>query len=104
MTGQYIKDSSVHHSFNKGITVHNTQGAELTDNAVYETISHNYYLEERETYDNTLTGNLGVNARGVGRFGTIRGANDDNPSNFYTPNGHNTWIDNHAAGSADKGF
>ena len=27
VSGQYIKDSSVHHSFNKGITVHNTQNA-----------------------------------------------------------------------------
>ncbi|MEO0762928.1 MAG: hypothetical protein AAFZ09_14185, partial [Pseudomonadota bacterium] len=26
------------------------------------------------------------------------------PSNFYTTNGHNSWIDNHAAGSDDKGF
>ncbi|MEO1470736.1 MAG: Ig-like domain-containing protein, partial [Pseudomonadota bacterium] len=91
-------------SFNKGITVHNTQNAEVRDNVVYETISHNYYLEQRETYDNVLTGNLGMNARDVGRFGEIRGASDNNPSNFYTTNGHNSWIDNHAAGSDDKGF
>ncbi|MEO0821605.1 MAG: Ig-like domain-containing protein [Pseudomonadota bacterium] len=104
VSGQYIKDSSVHHSFNKGITVHNTQNALVQDNVVFETISHNYYLEQNDTYDNALIDNLGINARDVGRFGTIRGANDDNPSNFYTPNGDNTWIGNHAAGSDDKGF
>lgn len=104
VTGQYVENSSIHHSFNKGITVHNTQGALVASNVVYETISHNYYLEERNTYDNVLDGNLGMNARDVGRFGEVRGANDDEPSNFYSPNGDNTWTGNHAAGSEDKGF
>ncbi|MEM9097708.1 MAG: Ig-like domain-containing protein [Pseudomonadota bacterium] len=104
VTGQYIESSSVHHSFNKGITIHDTQGALVSNNAVYETISHNYYLEERDTYDNTLIGNLGIYARHVGHFGTIPRASDDEPSNFYTTNGMNTWIGNHAAGSDNKGF
>ncbi|MEM7746523.1 MAG: hypothetical protein AAF409_22785, partial [Pseudomonadota bacterium] len=104
VTGQYIKDSSVHHSFNKGITVHNTQGAEVRDNVVYETISHSYYLEQSDTHGNDLIDNLAINARDVGRFGTIRNANDGTPSNFYTTNADNTWTGNHAAGSDDTGF
>ncbi|MEM9047894.1 MAG: G8 domain-containing protein [Pseudomonadota bacterium] len=104
VTGQYVTNSSVHHSFNKGITVHNTEGALVADNVVYETISHNYYLEERDTYGNDLIGNLGINARNVGRFNEIPRASDDEPSNFYTTNGFNDWIGNHAAGSDNKGF
>lgn len=104
VTGQYITDSSVHHSFNKGITVHNSQNAEVSGNVVYETISHNYYLEESDTHDNDLIDNLGINARDVGRFGEISGANDGTPSNFYTTNADNTWTGNHAAGSDANGF
>jgi len=104
VSGQYIRDSSIHHSFNKGVTVHNTQGAEVRDNVVFETISHNYYLEEEDTFDNDLIDNLGINARHVGRFGEFGGAQDGNPSNFYTPNADNTWTGNHAAGSDDIGF
>ncbi|MGF1447035.1 MAG: Ig-like domain-containing protein [Pikeienuella sp.] len=104
VAGQYISDSSIHHSFNKGITVHNTQGATVRDNVVFETISHNYYLEEADTYGNELLENLGINARHVGRFGEIGGAQDGSPSNFYTPNADNTWIGNHGAGSEDIGF
>ncbi|MEM9043739.1 MAG: cadherin-like domain-containing protein [Pseudomonadota bacterium] len=104
VTGQYIENSSVHHSFNKGITVHNTQGALVSDNVVYETISHSYYLEQSDTHGNDLIDNLAINARDVGRFGTIRNANDDTPSNFYTTNADNTWTGNHAAGSDANGF
>ena len=105
VSGQYvIRDSSVHHSFNKGITIHDTQNAEVTSNVVYETISHNYYFEELDTYDNVLTGNLGLNAREPGRFGRDPGGQRRQPSNFYTTNANNTLIGNHAAGSEDKGF
>ena len=104
VSGQYVRDSSIHHSFNKGVTIHDTHNAEVTDNVVYETISHNYYFEDGTETGSVLTDNLGMNAREPGRFGEIRGANDDNPSNFYTPNGDNTWIGNHAAGSEDKNF
>ncbi|MEO0916693.1 MAG: G8 domain-containing protein, partial [Pseudomonadota bacterium] len=103
-SGQYITNSSVHHSFNKGITVHDTDNTLVSNNFVNETISHNYYLEGGEENGNLLTGNLGMGAREVGEFGTIRGASDDNPSNFYSVTGDNAWIDNHAAGSEDKGF
>ncbi|MEL6205422.1 MAG: G8 domain-containing protein [Pseudomonadota bacterium] len=104
VTGQYIESSSIHHSFNKGITVHGTDSARVADNVVYETISHNYYFEDGSETDNVLDGNLGMNAREPGEFGAIRGADDTQPSNFYTKNGHNTWTGNHAAGSEDKGF
>ncbi|MBX2855765.1 MAG: hypothetical protein KTR21_12320 [Rhodobacteraceae bacterium] len=104
VSGQYIRDSSIHHSFNKGVTIHDTNNAEVTDNVVYETISHNYYFEDGTETGSVLTDNLGMNARETGQFGNIRGANDDSPSNFYTPNGDNTWIGNHAAGSEDKNF
>ena len=103
-SGQYITDSSVHHSFNKGITVHNTDNTLVADNVVYETISHNYYLEGGEENNNVLSGNLGMSARHVGDFGEVSGANDDDPSNFYTVSADNIWLDNHASGSEDKGF
>ncbi|MEL6234908.1 MAG: G8 domain-containing protein, partial [Pseudomonadota bacterium] len=104
VSGQYITNSSIHHSFNKGITVHNTQGAEVRGNVVFETISHNYYMEQNETAGNYLIDNLGINARHVGRFDEIRGASDNTPANFYTTNAENTWIGNHGAGSEHYGF
>ncbi|MEO1539724.1 MAG: G8 domain-containing protein [Pseudomonadota bacterium] len=104
VSGQYITDSSVHHSFNKGITIHGSDNAEVSDNVVFETISHNYYFEDGSETGNVLTGNLGMGAREPGRFGEIRGANDGEPANFYTSNGDNVWIGNHAAGSEDKNF
>ncbi|MEO0522424.1 MAG: G8 domain-containing protein [Pseudomonadota bacterium] len=104
VSGQYITGSSIHHSFNKGITIHGTDNAEVSDNVVFETISHNYYFEDGSETGNVLTDNLGIGAREPGRFGEIRGANDDEPANFYTSNGDNVWTGNHAAGSEDKNF
>lgn len=37
VSGQYVRDSSIHHSFNKVITIHGTDNAEVTGNVVHET-------------------------------------------------------------------
>ncbi|MGF1444652.1 MAG: Ig-like domain-containing protein [Pikeienuella sp.] len=104
VSGQYVKNSSVHHSFNKGITVHGTDHAVVDNNAVYETISHGIYLEGFGNTENEVTDNAVLGVRHVGRFGEIEGAHDDTPSGIYTQDSNNVITGNHVGGSDQHGF
>ncbi|MEO1029268.1 MAG: G8 domain-containing protein [Pseudomonadota bacterium] len=103
--GQYIRNSSFHRTYNKGLTIHNTANTEVTDNVTYETIGHSYYLEDGDETGNILVGNLGINTRGAASEAVAAVDSDfSEPTTFWIKNPDNTFIDNHAAGSEDKGF
>ncbi len=104
VTGQYVKNSSVHHSFNKGITVHDTDNAIVDNNVVHEVISHGIYLENRGNTGNQVTDNAIIGLHHVGRFGEVSGAHDERPSGIYSQDSNNTYTGNHVAGSAVHGF
>ncbi len=104
--GQYIKNSSFHHTFNKGLTIHGTHNTLVENNVVYETIGHSYFLEDGSEVGNKLIQNLAINARpplnkadetpNSGDFGET--------ANYWIENANNTFTDNHAAGSNVYGF
>ncbi len=62
-TGTYVKDSSIHDSMTRWITLHATQGVTLARNVGYLSIGHGFYLEDGTETDNQLYSNLGVFAR-----------------------------------------
>ena len=59
----FIKDSSVHDSMTRWITIHGTQGVTLARNVGYLSIGHGYYLEDGTETDNNFYSNIGVFAR-----------------------------------------
>ena len=79
--GSFVKDSSIHDSMTRWITLHGTQKVTLARNVGFMSIGHGYYLEDGTEINNKLHSNLGVLARAA----VYNGPNPD-PKN---PNGWN---------------
>ena len=59
----YLKDSSVHDSMTRWVTLHATEGMYIARNVGFKSIGHGYYMEDATETNNKLYGNLGVLAR-----------------------------------------
>ncbi|MEP3636992.1 MAG: malectin domain-containing carbohydrate-binding protein [Paracoccaceae bacterium] len=105
VSGQYVTNSSIHHTFNKGMTVHGTQNTWIENNAIYDTIGHSYYLEDGAEFGNVLMGNLGMNTRKADSLAEAAiGSDFTAVSTYWITNPNNHLIDNHASGSEEAGF
>lgn len=58
--GQFIKNSSIHRSFQRCITVHQTNKALVENNVCYYFRGHGFFLEDGNEVDNVITKNLGI--------------------------------------------
>lgn len=65
INGTFVKDSSIHDSMTRWITLHGAQGVILGRNVGYLSIGHGFYLEDGTEADNQIYANLGVMARGA---------------------------------------
>ena len=99
VTGQFVRRSSVWHSFNRCFTIHGTHDALLEDNVCYDHIGHGYFMEDGIETGNTLRHNLGL----VSHRGTLI-SSDGAPATFWITNPDNTYENNTSAGSAGFGF
>ncbi|MBM2578100.1 hypothetical protein JQC91_17470 [Jannaschia sp. Os4] len=104
-SGQYVTNSSIHDTYNKGLTIHGTQNAWVEGNAVVETVGHGFYFEDGSEFGNVLRGNLGMNTRATESVaaGPI-GSDHTAVSTYWVTNPNNHLVDNHAAGSDVAGF
>lgn len=108
--GQYITNSSVHHTYNRAITVHATNDVSVTNNVAYDNLGHAYFFEDGNEENVTMTGNLGlVTRRPLGKYAllpsdTTNERNNSGPSTFWLTNPRNNVSGNHAAGSDGSGF
>ncbi|HKD66941.1 MAG TPA: G8 domain-containing protein [Candidatus Binataceae bacterium] len=59
----FLKDSSIHDSMTRWVTIHGTQGVTLARNVGYMSIGHGFYLEDGTETDNKLYSNIGILAR-----------------------------------------
>lgn len=57
-TNVLLNSNTIHHSFNKGFTIHGTNKLTLTNNVVARTIGHGVYIEDGTEQHNTFDGNL----------------------------------------------
>ncbi len=115
VSGQYIKNSTIERSFNRAVTVHGTDNAEIIDNVAYDHIGHGFFLEDASEQGNIFDGNLGILSRiPVNANGqpagiephdiVIRAGVHLSPATFWITNNSNTFINNVAAGSEGTGF
>jgi hypothetical protein len=106
VSNQYIKNSSYHHTFNKGMTIHGTENSLVENNVLYESIGHSVFLEDGSETGNTFRDNLAINARKPASESLeIPDSNDfTDPSNFWIENSNNIFEGNHSAGSEGHGF
>jgi hypothetical protein len=108
MEGSYLKNSSIHHTLQRGLVVHRTEQLLIEGNTIYDTTGHQYFLEEGVEVDNKFYNNLGMlprttpqNVRIDEVFVSGKDADvlkrKDRASVFWITNGANEFVGNHAA-------
>jgi cell migration-inducing and hyaluronan-binding protein len=124
--GQYIKNSAIHDTFNRCVTVHGTHNLRVENNVTYNTVGHCFFVEDGIETGNEFVRNLGIQtkchptlpcvptnlaASGEPRTGTggqqskdVLLPSDNTVSTFWITNPDNSYRDNVAAGSDANGF
>ena len=62
-SGDYVRDSAVHHNFQRSFTIHTTDNLEIADNVAYDTFGHAFFFEDAVETGNRLLRNLGAMVR-----------------------------------------
>ena len=108
--GQYFSNSSVHHSFNRAITVHSTNNTTVEKNVCYDNLGHAIFLEDGNETGNDILDNLGLVTRRPDSLyallpsDTVKERNASGPSTFWITHPNNRVQNNRAAGSDGSGF
>jgi cell migration-inducing and hyaluronan-binding protein len=127
--GQYIKNSAIHNTYSRCVTVHGTNYLDVENNVTYNNIGHCFFLEDGVEHDNQFVHNLAILTKchpdapcvptNLAPFGSTDGANfkttgqdakdvllpsDNTASTFWITNPDNIYRDNVAAGSDATGF
>ncbi|XP_055957772.1 cell surface hyaluronidase, partial [Patella vulgata] len=61
--GASVRHNSIHHTFGRCITIHGTDGLNVTDNVCYDHLGHGYFLEDSAEQRNILDGNIGISTK-----------------------------------------
>ena len=125
--GQYIRNSAIHDTYSRCVTVHGTNDLDIENNVTYNNIGHCFFLEDGVEHGNQFVHNLGIltkchpdapcvptnlAAAGESRPAGGNGQNakdilipsDNTASTFWITNPDNIYRDNVAAGSDATGF
>ncbi len=97
----FLKNSSIHHSYNRCVTLHGTNQVQITSNVTYNTFGHCFFLEDGVETGNVFEGNLGILTRRP-EVNIIE--SDSFPSTYWISNPNNIFRNNVAAGSESFGF
>ena len=100
--GSFIKNSAIHNSFNRCITIQGTDNLLVSDNVCYDHVGHGFFLEDGGETGNVFRGNLGFRTREPKKNPLL--PSDEDPATFWITNPDNTFVNNHAAGSDQFGF
>lgn len=102
--GQFVKNSSIHHSFQRCINIHRTNHVLLQNNVCYNFKGHGYFLEDGTEQNNRIIKNLAMMAmppstnklllrsdditksENQGRFPSVSGFWISHPNNYITHN------------------
>jgi cell migration-inducing and hyaluronan-binding protein len=128
--GQYIRNASIHDTYNRCVTVHGTNNLVVENNVTYNTVGHCFFMEDGIETGNQFVRNLAIQTKchtskpcdptNLAPFGsTGDGLNfkltgqdskdvlipsDNTASSFWITNPDNIYRDNVAAGSDATGF
>src|SRR4029078_11852157 len=58
--GQYIRNSAIHDTYNRCVTVHGTNDLRVENNVTYNTVGHCFFLEDGVEHGNEFVHNLGI--------------------------------------------
>ena len=127
--GQYIRNSAIHDTFNRCVTVHGTNDLRVENNVTYNTVGHCFFMEDGIEHGNQFVRNLGIQTKchtskpcdptNLAPFGPDGDTNfkttgqtskdvlipsDNTASTYWITNPNNVYRDNVAAGSDAIGF
>ncbi len=99
----YLRDSSVHHSANRCVTLHGTLDALISGVVAHDAVGHCFFFEDAVETGNRLVGNLGLTTRAPDDDARLLDS-DRTPATFWLSNPGNHLTGNAAAGSDGSGF
>jgi len=113
--GQYLKNSSIHQSFQRCVIIHRTDWAHVENNVCFDFKGHGFMLEDGVEINNTLEKNLAIHAKYPQTEKALRPSERagapgiDNTrfaavSSFWISHPSNWIMDNIASGSVGSGF
>jgi hypothetical protein len=112
-SGCYFRDSSIHKSFYRCVSIHGTNELIVSENVAYDILGYCYYLEDGIEQYNTISFNLGAHIHYLGHAPRGSGQQvselivqsvdrilpaDSTASAFYVTNVKNNIIGNNASG------
>ena len=100
VTKSFIRGVSVHHAFNRAITIHGVNHLRVQDNVVFDTRGHAIFSEDGTEIENVIERNVVMVVRPVWSLLTV----DQSPACFWIVNPWNYVRNNIAAGSSHYGF
>ena len=132
--GQYVRNTSIHDTFNRCVTVHGTNNLRIENNVTFNTVRHCFFMEDGIETGNEFIRNLAIQTKchptlpcvpndlgangeraarqadpAAYRQASFHGGNtllpsDNTAASFWITNPDNSYIDNVAAGSDSTGF
>lgn len=108
-TGQYIRNSVINQSRNRGIVIHGTNGTLVQNNVVYDVRGHGIFTEDASERRNIIDGNLVLHIRNPDTGFALKiheeGSNAGRGSSgFWISNPDNTVTNNMAGDCNTNGF
>jgi cell migration-inducing and hyaluronan-binding protein len=123
VTGQYIRNSAIHDTYSRCVTVHGTDNLLVENNVTYNTVGHCFFMEDGIETGNQFVRNLGIQTKchptlpcePTNLFLPHQSTNgqasehilipsDNTASTFWITNPDTIYRDNVAAGSDQVGF
>ena len=96
----YIRYNSIHHSFQRAVTTHGSESADIIGNFAYHIYGHSIFVEDGVERFNNIEYNLVC--RTLATSAGLRG--DTEPASFWAQTPLNFWRHNVAAGSDSSGY
>lgn len=107
-TGQYLRNSTINSSGNRGIVIHGTNGVEVKRNIVYDVRGHGIFTEDAVERRNIIDSNLVLHVRNTAFAQTLKQheiqVGDNGSSAFWISNPDNTITNNMAGDCEGRGF
>ena len=92
-----LQDSSIHHTFQRCLSIHDSNNTIVKNNVAFFIYGHCYFLEDATEMNNTFSGNLGALILDITGTQQII-PSDDHASVFWISNPSNYFINNVASG------
>ena len=100
MNGSYVRQCSIHHSFNRAITAHGVEEMLFEGVVAFDIQGHAFFVEDGIEIGNRYINNFGVLIRGSSSLLNT----DSIPAVFWITNPNNTFEGNSAVASRAYGF